>query len=263
MVVIAIVVLLVALLLPALGKARWAARNAKCKSNLRQVALSLTTYAADARSWYPHESDYLNGYLLTGKTTYPMRFTMLAPYMGFSDGTPSHAVDARYNPVMLCPFADINYKQAGISHPYAVQYHLFNNTLTAQGDNAVAVNAPNFYRAVDPKLMLQKVSSRMYFRGNSNQNGYYTILASDFNYLNSGGAVRTNHVIDGGTTFRHSNMIMAYTGRCVLNYAFTDGSVRGYSFELAQPERNNKMVLATNTEGNGQPVYFPKEWGQF
>ena len=53
LVVIAIIALLVGILLPALGKARDAARDALCKSNLHQLGLSMMNYSNDYRGKFP------------------------------------------------------------------------------------------------------------------------------------------------------------------------------------------------------------------
>lgn len=53
LVVIAIIALLIGILLPALGRARRSAREAKNLSNLRSMGLAMTMYANDYKSWLP------------------------------------------------------------------------------------------------------------------------------------------------------------------------------------------------------------------
>ncbi len=57
LVVIAIIALLVAILLPALGKARDAAKATQCVSNVKQITLALTQYSNDHDGKYPPNVD--------------------------------------------------------------------------------------------------------------------------------------------------------------------------------------------------------------
>jgi len=49
--VIAVIIILVSILFPALSKAREMAKNATCKSNLKQCGLASLVYAGDFRTW--------------------------------------------------------------------------------------------------------------------------------------------------------------------------------------------------------------------
>ena len=53
LVVVAIIAILIGLLLPALGRARDAARNTQCTNNLRQNMIAFSTYASDYEGNYP------------------------------------------------------------------------------------------------------------------------------------------------------------------------------------------------------------------
>jgi len=54
LVVIAIIAILAALLLPALGRAKWMAKDISCKSNLKNWGVGFTVYAADFAGYYPN-----------------------------------------------------------------------------------------------------------------------------------------------------------------------------------------------------------------
>lgn len=58
LVVIAIIAVLIALLLPALGKARRQSQLTQCMSNVRSVSAAMNGYAKDYRGEYPHWSGW-------------------------------------------------------------------------------------------------------------------------------------------------------------------------------------------------------------
>ena len=56
--VIAIIVLLIGILLPALNAARRAGRNVSCKSNLRQIGQAFSVYASEHKGCWPNIDEY-------------------------------------------------------------------------------------------------------------------------------------------------------------------------------------------------------------
>ncbi len=78
LVVIAIIALLASLLLPALSRAKSSAKNAHCKSNLRQLGIALAMYASEHER-YPHHRIVLPSDLATSVSHW---FRDIAPYAG-------------------------------------------------------------------------------------------------------------------------------------------------------------------------------------
>jgi prepilin-type N-terminal cleavage/methylation domain-containing protein len=58
--VMAIISILMALLLPAIGKARYQARVLSCKNNLKQIGMAITMYASAFNGWMPVDGDCMD-----------------------------------------------------------------------------------------------------------------------------------------------------------------------------------------------------------
>ncbi len=111
LVVVAIIAVLAAMLLPALGKARDAARSVTCSNQLRQISLAAQMYTADF-------DDYLPGGV---QESSPLRWRVLiASYLGFeitgvNSPSASTVYDGGPGSVFYCPAAwsDPAFQNAG------------------------------------------------------------------------------------------------------------------------------------------------------
>ena len=109
LVVISVIALLVALLLPALGKAKAVSRAAVCLSNLKQAGTAMMTYSADNLGHLPWYAPYpRNGVF---QTTWKNYIWHLWPYVGADSSPYRNDLDARrgywgerkFNSVFQCP----------------------------------------------------------------------------------------------------------------------------------------------------------------
>lgn len=108
LVVISIISLLIAILLPALGGARKAARNAYCLSNQRQVGILFGTYLSDNRAIFPRDrldaydaSGTLYWYEVIGRTYDATALPIYCPEdlsgSAKKQKTPGHFISIGYN----------------------------------------------------------------------------------------------------------------------------------------------------------------------
>ena len=98
LVVMAIVAVLVALLLPALGAARDRAKTVQCASQQKQMGAGFAAYLGDNNGYYPYAQTWRNN-------TTPTWLHALSPYLGFSSNGLASGCSAWVTPVKLlqCP----------------------------------------------------------------------------------------------------------------------------------------------------------------
>lgn len=115
LVVISIISLLMAILLPALGKAREAARKLRCLSNVRQINVGTFAYLADNNEVWMRGQNYNNN-IMGDYGRVPDFYSLYQNYFGRPlkdwdttasgiDGNTYYAYDIRFNPadIFICP----------------------------------------------------------------------------------------------------------------------------------------------------------------
>ena len=102
LVVIAIIAILMALIFPAIGKAKGVANNAKCASNLRQIGVAVNLYCGDNNEYYPGPL-YSTVGPWSASSTDPNRLgALLQKYLPIVSGTTTTS-NWWFTPVLLCP----------------------------------------------------------------------------------------------------------------------------------------------------------------
>jgi len=115
LVVISIISMLIAILLPALNKAKALAVRVKCASNLKQIHTAMNIYSDDNDNFYPAGDDPVNppNWLWMGRG-----FRLFVePYLGMEKG-------AKNAGVLICPADKVSTnKYEGTSYAYSLAFY--------------------------------------------------------------------------------------------------------------------------------------------
>lgn len=123
LVVIGIIAVLIAILLPALSRAREMAKQIRCLSNIRQVGMSIAMYTNNNKGFFPAPSNRFPFTPIPWDWVYfrpeqgPTQNSAIAPYLW------SQWADGQVPPVMICPSDDNTYRPATFNNePYPYSY---------------------------------------------------------------------------------------------------------------------------------------------
>jgi prepilin-type processing-associated H-X9-DG protein/prepilin-type N-terminal cleavage/methylation domain-containing protein len=145
LVVIGIIALLISILLPALGRAREAANQTKCLSNLRNLGSAFMAYVNDNKGTFPASavagSTLTYDFIYWDQARFPQIATAgIAPYLNI---TPTNYA------IMLCPSDDPTYRFRGGSNPYPFSYTMNWMTTSFSVANDVMPNGKFYPKITD------------------------------------------------------------------------------------------------------------------
>ena len=239
LVVIAIIAILAAMLLPALGKARKAARSSTCLSNLKQLGTAIQMYAGD------NNDVIVNGKVkqTTGLWAYQTRWpAFISGYGGTSDSsTGPYGVKyvvgdmnpPNYKSVFLCPEA------AGAVFASNASYKYF------WGGSYIGNN----YLMPDTTVEDKYQDRRRQFQMGSVSNPSGIRLLYDSNHCYEAIAVYGSNIRfphGAGDTREVSGSSIVISEAAVTNACFVDGHVQSLKLREAMPTYNQSTASTMN-----------------
>ncbi len=201
LVVIAIIAILASMLLPALGKAREAARSTQCVNNLKQIAVGMILYGDDNKEFFTPQIQGVN----------PQRdswASLITPYLG---GTPPAEYRDGMKPLkcMICP-SDTHMPVCTLPNMVHLSYGINVNLVSNHGDFNNSKPPTGFQRITHPSqtLMLSETDGHL---TNADTNGHMT---AQWGQLARNHGTKINVAMTGGNvnTFRREQVDFKYRG---------------------------------------------------
>lgn len=199
LIVIAIIVILAGMLLPALKKARGSARRIQCSSNLRQIATSMVNYFNDYAGWGIPNEYYSTRYMF-GPIYSPRETNTLVPYLGGNVVPFASLSQTDVLPIGLCPSGRRDGE--GITAPSDSNMPNGSYSFNTYLSYPIGTSADSRYGRVSD---VKQPSKRLFF----------------------------TDVEGTGTSSRctvvHNNVIFAYRHSSMFNISFVDCHVEGWN----------------------------------
>jgi prepilin-type N-terminal cleavage/methylation domain-containing protein/prepilin-type processing-associated H-X9-DG protein len=212
LVVIGVIAVLIAILLPALQRARERAATIKCMSNMQQIGLQLNIYCNDNRGWIfppgfgtnvpPHERWPMIVFKILGAPIPPPYAAQIATYDPNVYNPVTFDPVPYTPPIMVCP-SDIDPKEG---HSYILNDHIAYNAIKA-GSSRLGGKTSG-----DVVVMGEKVSSEGDYYMELDPTGPQSPDNSDFDRL-----------VD---KYRHGYSVDSSGKRTGSNYLFLDWHVQ-------------------------------------
>ena len=259
LVVIGIIAILIAILLPALSKAKYQAKNTSCMNNLRQMAMGVILYAHDNRNHYPPPPVALSSanriepfeIYRTGSSGYDWR-TPLKRYFGNT-----------LKKTWVCPLAPPQYVNGANAYrdldtannsPLHTSYsHLF-------GRIPNPGHASDYLSVTKPMLRLgDRAQFNLWSTHDSKEWKQFRILSMDtVQSFSLDVGLRHMPFGIGTTTFRAGNelnyVMVKQTEKFDFNYALDDGSVHAVrGIKINSPE----LVITYQPQGGYVLPFHP------
>ena len=280
LVVISIIAILIALLLPSLSAARYAARDTLCRSQIRQQVIGFTLYAQDSNQFYPGDDPPRHVGWVTGNNR--PGFDRVGAYFNFTEYNDSRDVTWR-NTFFHCPQGVMTYPGGSWSpdnppsmHSGGLAYYNFHFNRAGGAYNGVHWtdidgdgSNERVPRDYDDMLRTTDDTFKMKTSWLNQEDGLeFPILVSDIidrgtpNFSGLPQPINTNHIPSGnqikGLVHFSNKPLYAGTfyGSWQANFGFTDGSVGQAGTPSSDKGIMEEIFVMASTSGVGTDHYF-------